>query len=240
MVAITSVNAGEGRRFPSGTLPGACPTPPLSWWKAWPKPTGRSRPSTESTSCRWRYVPTAGAPEPVPWRPARSFPARVASRLVQQAMPALRNVRAQVALYALAWETSNVAALAPGAAAAGPLWVVLGDSTAQGIGASGHDKGYVGQLHRILEERTGKTWRVLNLSKSGARAADVWPPSCLGWRPSAPSPTWSRSPSARTTSSAARRWTRSSGSCGRSSPGCPPARSWGRCRRDSGPSGWRP
>ena len=50
---------------------------------------------------------------------------------------------------------------------------MLGDSTAQGIGASGYDKGYVGQLRRILEERTGKTWRVLNLSKSGARAADV-------------------------------------------------------------------
>ena len=114
----------------------------------------------------------------MPWRPARSFPARVASRLVQQAVPGLRHVRGQVALYALAWEASNAAALAPGAAAAtaagsGPLWVVLGDSTAQGIGASGYDKGYVGQLRRILEERTGKTWRVLNLSKSGARAADV-------------------------------------------------------------------
>ena len=83
-----------------------------------------------------------------------------------------------MALYALAWDASNIAALAPdvaapGAAASGPLWVVLGDSTAQGIGASGYDKGYVGQLQRILEERTGQSWRVLNLSKSGARAADV-------------------------------------------------------------------
>lgn len=109
----------------------------------------------------------------MPWRPARSFPARVASRLVQQALPALRHVRDQVALYAVAWETSNAAVLAPGAAAAGPLWVALGDSTAQGIGASGYDKGYVGQLQRIIQERTGTTWRVLNLSKSGARAADV-------------------------------------------------------------------
>jgi lysophospholipase L1-like esterase len=97
----------------------------------------------------------------------------VASRLVQQAVPALRHIRAQVALYALAWDRSNLAALAPGAASAGPLWVVLGDSTAQGIGASAFDKGYVGQLQSILEERSGKTWRVLNLSKSGARAADV-------------------------------------------------------------------
>ncbi len=106
------------------------------------------------------------------WRPARSFPARVASRLVQEAVPGLRRVRAQVPLYAQAWDTSNMAALAPGAAA-GPLWVVLGDSTAQGIGASAFDQGYVGQLRRILEGRTGQTWRVLNLSKSGARASDV-------------------------------------------------------------------
>ncbi|MEA2843795.1 MAG: hypothetical protein QOJ69_1466 [Actinomycetota bacterium] len=90
---------------------------------------------------------------------------------MQEAVPGLRRVRAQVALYALAWDASNVAALAPGAA--GPLWVVLGDSTAQGIGASGFDQGYVGQLHRTLEARTGTPWRVLNLSKSGARAADV-------------------------------------------------------------------
>ena len=109
----------------------------------------------------------------MPWRPARSFPARVVSRLVQETVPALRNIRAQVALYALAWDTSNLATLAPGATAAGPLWVALGDSTAQGIGASAFDQGYVGQLRRILDERSGQSWRVLNLSKSGARAADV-------------------------------------------------------------------
>lgn len=86
-------------------------------------------------------------------------------------MPALRRVRAQVALYARAWDASNVAALAPGAT--GPLWVVIGDSTAQAIGASAHDQGYVGQVQRVLEERTGQAWRVLNLSRSGARAAEV-------------------------------------------------------------------
>lgn len=107
----------------------------------------------------------------MPWRPARSYPARVAGRLVQDAVPALRRVRAQVGLYALAWDASNLAALAPGAS--GPMWVVLGDSTAQGIGASAFDQGYVGQVQRMLEARTGGAWRVLNLSKSGARAADV-------------------------------------------------------------------
>lgn len=71
--------------------------------------------------------------------------------------------------YALAWEEANRVARDADA----PLWVVLGDSTAQGIGASGHDRGYVGQLRALLEQRDGAGWRVLNLSRSGARASDV-------------------------------------------------------------------
>src|ERR1700689_2341849 len=52
--------------------------------------------------------------------------------------------------------------------AEGPLWVVLGDSTAQGLGAPGPDGGYVGQSLAGLTERDGKPWRVLNLSVSGS------------------------------------------------------------------------
>lgn len=84
-------------------------------------------------------------------------------------VPGLRQVHAQVARYAEAWEESNAAALG----SAGPLWVVLGDSTAQGIGAPSWDQGYVGQLRQALEDGSGRPWRVLNLSKSGARAAHV-------------------------------------------------------------------
>ncbi len=89
--------------------------------------------------------------------------------LVRGAVPGLRKVHAQVAVYAKAWDEANALALA----APGPLWVVLGDSTAQGIGAPSPDEGYVGQVHRVLEARTGEAWRVLNLSKSGGRATDV-------------------------------------------------------------------
>ena len=67
--------------------------------------------------------------------------------------------------YALAWAASNERALA----GTGPLWVVLGDSAAQGVGASAHDAGWVGMVHR----RLGPQWRVLNLSASGARTRDV-------------------------------------------------------------------
>jgi lysophospholipase L1-like esterase len=89
--------------------------------------------------------------------------------LVRGAIPGLRRVHAQVAVYAKAWDEANELALA----ASGPLWVVLGDSTAQGIGAPGPDEGYVGQVHRMLEATSGEAWRVLNLSKSGGRVADV-------------------------------------------------------------------
>jgi acyl-CoA thioesterase I len=55
----------------------------------------------------------------------------------------------------------------------GPLWVVLGDSTAQGLGAPSPEGGYVGQVLAALRCRTGRPWRVLNLSSSGALIRDV-------------------------------------------------------------------
>ncbi|HEX8006139.1 MAG TPA: SGNH/GDSL hydrolase family protein [Trebonia sp.] len=54
-----------------------------------------------------------------------------------------------------------------------PLWVVLGDSTAQGLGAPSPRGGYVGQALHQLRRRTGQPWRVLNLSVSGALIRDV-------------------------------------------------------------------
>jgi lysophospholipase L1-like esterase len=58
-------------------------------------------------------------------------------------------------------------------AAADPLWVVLGDSTAQGLGAPGPKGGYVGQALAQLRRTTGQHWRVINLSVSGALTRDV-------------------------------------------------------------------
>jgi len=55
----------------------------------------------------------------------------------------------------------------------GPLWVALGDSTAQGLGAPAPQAGYVGQALQQLRRKTGKHWRVLNLSVSGALIRDV-------------------------------------------------------------------
>jgi lysophospholipase L1-like esterase len=55
----------------------------------------------------------------------------------------------------------------------GPLWIVLGDSTAQGLGAPGPQGGYVGQALQQLRWKTGQHWQVLNLSVSGALIRDV-------------------------------------------------------------------
>lgn len=77
----------------------------------------------------------------------------------------------QVERYADDWRNANELALG----STGPLWVVLGDSAAQGVGASSYDNGWVGLVHR----RLGPQWRVVNLSKSGARTRAVvdeqWP-----------------------------------------------------------------
>ena len=54
-----------------------------------------------------------------------------------------------------------------------PLWVVLGDSTAQDLGAHGPDGGYVGLVLAELRRQTGLPWRVLNLSISGSLTRDV-------------------------------------------------------------------
>lgn len=58
--------------------------------------------------------------------------------------------------------------------AAGELtYVALGDSAAQGLGATTPAEGYVGLLVDIAEEVTGRSIRVLNLSVTGAKAHDV-------------------------------------------------------------------
>jgi acyl-CoA thioesterase I len=58
-------------------------------------------------------------------------------------------------------------------AGTGPLWVVLGDSASQGLGAEHPEDGYVSQARAQLVRETGAPWRVLNLSRSGATIPDV-------------------------------------------------------------------
>jgi lysophospholipase L1-like esterase len=89
-------------------------------------------------------------------------------QVLGRVFPGIREVQAQTEPYAAAWARSNQAALA----ASGPLWVALGDSMSQGVGASAFDRGWVGQLSTRLRG-TGWTHRVLNLSVTGARVEDL-------------------------------------------------------------------
>ena len=53
-----------------------------------------------------------------------------------------------------------------------PIWVVLGDSTAQGIGASSLDHGWVPRIETALAD-AGRRHAVINLSRSGAHSTHV-------------------------------------------------------------------
>lgn len=55
----------------------------------------------------------------------------------------------------------------------GLLYVALGDSTAQGVGASRPERGYVGLVAARLAAATGRPVEILNFSRSGARVRDV-------------------------------------------------------------------
>src|SRR5690606_20312357 len=53
------------------------------------------------------------------------------------------------------------------------VYVALGDSTAQAIGASKPEYGYVGLVKEYLENKTNKNVAVINISVSGAKLSDV-------------------------------------------------------------------
>ena len=83
-------------------------------------------------------------------------------------LPGVGAVRQQAEPYAAAWRRANEAALGSD----GPLWVAIGDSMTQGIGASVPERGWVGQLGDHLAA-SGRPHRVVNLSVTGARVRDA-------------------------------------------------------------------
>ena len=84
-------------------------------------------------------------------------------------LPGTQERRAQTESWAASWEHRNEAVLAD---PPGLLWIALGDSTSQGIGAPSFDRGWVGQLLERLQRRE-RDWDVVNLSVTGARIRDV-------------------------------------------------------------------
>jgi acyl-CoA thioesterase-1 len=51
-------------------------------------------------------------------------------------------------------------------------YLALGDSAAQGIGATNPLKGYVGLIAKNIEAKSGKSVRIVNISKNGAKMGD--------------------------------------------------------------------
>lgn len=89
-------------------------------------------------------------------------------RLAGAVAPGVREVTTQIEPYTHWWNEQNQSVLDHD----GPLMVVIGDSTAIGIGASAPDNGYVGRLRKLLTQRDGEPWAALNLAQSGARVED--------------------------------------------------------------------
>lgn len=89
-------------------------------------------------------------------------------RTARRLLPGVGLVENEIKPYAQAWQERNLEALA----SADPLWVVLGDSLSQGVGASSVEHGWVPETQRALVSH-GIRYRVVNLSFSGARVSDV-------------------------------------------------------------------
>jgi lysophospholipase L1-like esterase len=89
-------------------------------------------------------------------------------RVARRLLPGVGLVENEIKPYAQAWQERNLEALA----AADPLWVVLGDSLSQGVGASSIEHSWVLETQSALAGH-GFRYRIVNLSFSGARVSDV-------------------------------------------------------------------
>lgn len=78
-------------------------------------------------------------------------------------------VEGQVERYAVQWDDANEIARFE----TGPLWVALGDSSSQGVGATSWENGWTHTVLDRLRTTTGDPWRLVNLSMSGGRFLDV-------------------------------------------------------------------
>ena len=91
------------------------------------------------------------------------------SRVVSQMSTKVAMVEAQREPHAQFWDEWNAEA----AAAQGPLWIALGDSTSQGIGSPDPLKSWIPLVLDRLKIATGDPWRVINLGITGAQFRDI-------------------------------------------------------------------
>ena len=83
-------------------------------------------------------------------------------RALAKVLPGVRETEDQIPAFARRWHEQNQAALTAGE----PVWVALGDSLSQGIGASSLETTFVRQVQRRLAE-AGRPVPVLNRRPDG-------------------------------------------------------------------------
>lgn len=93
----------------------------------------------------------------------------VISRVLSQVSTGVQSVEEHREPHAQFWDEWNQAA----AAQTGPLWVALGDSTSQGIGADDPNDVWVARVFRWLQAEHDPNWRLINLSITGAQFSDI-------------------------------------------------------------------
>ena len=90
-------------------------------------------------------------------------------RIIGRFNEGVRTIDAQTEAYHRRWDAHNAEARDGD----GPLWVALGDSATQGVGASSWENGWTHSVLDRLRSTTGEPWRIVNLAMSGGRFADV-------------------------------------------------------------------
>lgn len=96
-------------------------------------------------------------------------PTGALTQAAQRVSDSVARVEAMREPHAAFWDEWNSEA----ATADGPLWVAIGDSSTQGIGAPDPLDGWVPLVLNMLRERTGDPWRVINLSITGGQFHDI-------------------------------------------------------------------
>lgn len=91
------------------------------------------------------------------------------SGVLSRVSTAVADIETQREPHAQFWDEWNAKA----AAKTGPLWIVLGDSSSQGVGAPNPMDGWVPKMLELLRTTTGDPWRVINLSITGAQYSDI-------------------------------------------------------------------
>lgn len=84
-------------------------------------------------------------------------------------LPGVRRVADTIPALEARWAAHN----AQSVQATGPLWVALGDSTAQGIGASRWERTSLALVLAEIRAITGEPWRLINLGAYGVKLGAV-------------------------------------------------------------------